>query len=92
VVSEDELLPPHAASPTTAAAARAIPLRCFIFIYLLSPYAKRIAIVGSPRRLARTENNTVWRAQNPQKRCVYKKFPSRVTKLKMYENLSGWLD
>jgi hypothetical protein len=26
---------------------------------LLSPYAKRIAIVGSPRRLARPESNTV---------------------------------
>jgi hypothetical protein len=32
---------------------------------LLSPYAKRIAIVGSPRRLARHENNTDRSAQNP---------------------------
>ena len=62
VVSVVEL-PPQAASPKTAAAVSAKPLMCF-FIYLLSPYANRIAIVGSPRRLARPENNTVNQMQN----------------------------
>jgi hypothetical protein len=40
---------------------------------LLSPYAKRIAIVGSPRRLARHESNTLGTSQNPCKGYVYKK-------------------